>query len=62
MAYKDEYEVARLSTHGWQHALVPLADLDPRKEEAIGRRYRAGRYGARPILSRRLPDYLPYVA
>ena len=32
--------------------LYPLADLDPRKEEAIGRRYLAGRYGARPILSR----------
>jgi uncharacterized protein len=28
------------------------ADLDPRKEEAIGRRYLAGRYGATPILSR----------
>lgn len=32
--------------------LYPLADLDPRKEEAIGRRYLAGRYGAVPILSR----------
>ena len=31
--------------------LYPLADLDPRKEEAIGRRYLAGRYGAKPILS-----------
>jgi uncharacterized protein len=31
--------------------LYPLADLDPRKEEAIGRRYLAGRYGATPILS-----------
>lgn len=29
-----------------------LADLAPRKEEAIGRRYLAGRYGAVPILSR----------
>jgi uncharacterized protein len=28
-----------------------LADLDPRKEEAIGRRYLAGRYGGVPILS-----------
>jgi uncharacterized protein len=35
------------STH-----LYPLSDLDPRKEEAIGRRYLAGRYGAVPILSR----------
>jgi hypothetical protein len=32
--------------------LYPLADLDPRREEAIGRRYLAGRYGATPILSR----------
>lgn len=32
--------------------LYPLADLDPRKEEAVGRRYLAGRYGATPILSR----------
>ena len=32
--------------------LYPLVDLDPRKDEAIGRRYLAGRYGAIPILSR----------
>ncbi|WP_328518302.1 AAA family ATPase [Actinoplanes sandaracinus] len=32
--------------------LYGLADLAPRKEEAIGRRYLAGRYGAVPILSR----------
>ncbi|NJP43918.1 AAA family ATPase [Actinacidiphila epipremni] len=31
--------------------LFALADLDPRKEEAIARRYLAGRYGAIPILS-----------
>jgi hypothetical protein len=31
--------------------LYPLSDFDPRKEEAIGRRYLAGRYGATPILS-----------
>jgi hypothetical protein len=31
--------------------LYPLTDLDPRKEEAIGRRYLDGRYGATPILS-----------
>lgn len=31
--------------------LYPLSDLDPRKEEAIGRRYLADRYGATPILS-----------
>lgn len=32
--------------------LYPLSDLAPRKEEAIGRRYLAGRYGGTPILSR----------
>lgn len=31
--------------------LYPLTDLDPRKEEAIARRYLAGRYGATPIVS-----------
>ena len=31
--------------------LYPLSDLDPRKAEAVGRRYLAGRYGATPILS-----------
>jgi hypothetical protein len=33
--------------------LYPLSDLSPRKEEAVGRRYLAGRYGATPILSSR---------
>jgi uncharacterized protein len=32
--------------------LYPLSDLDPRKDEAIARRYLAGRYGAVPIISR----------
>jgi hypothetical protein len=32
--------------------LYPLSDFKPRKNEAIGRRYLAGRYGATPILSR----------
>jgi hypothetical protein len=32
--------------------LYPLADLSPRSDEAIGRRYLAGRYGATPILAR----------
>jgi uncharacterized protein len=32
--------------------LYPLTDLDPRKDEAISRRYLAGRYGGTPILSR----------
>ncbi|WP_436527541.1 AAA family ATPase [Actinoplanes sp. HUAS TT8] len=31
--------------------LYPLSDLAPRKDEAIGKRYLAGRYGAVPILS-----------
>ncbi len=31
--------------------LYPLVDLEPRKQEAIGKRYLAGRYGATPILS-----------
>ena len=30
----------------------PLLDLDPRKHEAVGRRYLEGRYGATPIISR----------
>jgi hypothetical protein len=33
--------------------LYPLSDLDPRKGEAVGRRYLAGRYGATPIVSTR---------
>jgi AAA15 family ATPase/GTPase len=31
--------------------LYPLTDLNPRKAEAVGRRYLAGRYGATPIVS-----------
>lgn len=31
--------------------LYPLSDLDPRKEEAVAKRYLAGRYGAKPIVS-----------
>ena len=31
--------------------LYPLSDLDPRKDEAIERRYLAGRYGGNPILA-----------
>ncbi len=31
--------------------LYPLIDLEPRKQEAIGKRYLDGRYGATPILS-----------
>ena len=32
--------------------LFPLTDLGPRKDEAIAKRYLAGRYGATPILSK----------
>lgn len=38
--------------HDGSTRLYPLINLDPRKEEAVGRRYLAGRYGATPILSR----------
>lgn len=31
--------------------LYPLVDFGPRKQEAVGRRYMAGRYGGTPILS-----------
>lgn len=31
--------------------IYPLSDLDPRKDEALGRRYLAGRYGAVPIVT-----------
>jgi hypothetical protein len=31
--------------------VFPLTEMDPRKEEAVGRRYLSGRYGAVPILS-----------
>lgn len=31
--------------------LFPLTDLDPRREEAVGRRYLAGKYGGHPILA-----------
>ncbi|MEV4568618.1 ATP-binding protein [Nonomuraea sp. NPDC049419] len=31
--------------------LYPLSDLSPRQEEAIGKRYLSGRYGATPIVS-----------
>jgi AAA15 family ATPase/GTPase len=31
--------------------LFALSDLNPRKEEAVGKRYLAGRYGALPIVA-----------
>jgi uncharacterized protein len=37
--------------HDGSTRIYPLTDLDPRKDEAIGRRYLSGRYGAMPILS-----------
>lgn len=37
--------------HDGSTRVYPLTDLEPRKEEAIGRRYLAGRYGAMPIVS-----------
>lgn len=37
--------------HDGSSRLYPLTDLDPRKHEAVARRYLTGRYGARPILS-----------
>ena len=38
-------------SHDGASRLYPLADLNPRIDEAIGRRYLAGRYGAIPILA-----------
>jgi hypothetical protein len=38
-------------SHDGASRLYPLSDLSPRSDEAIGRRYLAGRYGATPILS-----------
>ena len=37
--------------HDGSTRLYPLTDLNPRKAEAISRRYLAGRYGATPIVS-----------
>lgn len=37
--------------HDGGSRLYPLAALNPRKAEAVGRRYLAGRYGATPIIS-----------
>ena len=37
--------------HDGATRLFPLADLSPRTDEAIERRYRTGRYGATPILT-----------
>jgi AAA15 family ATPase/GTPase len=37
--------------HDGRTRLYPLTDLNPRKDEAISRRYLSGRYGATPIIS-----------
>lgn len=37
--------------HDGRTRLYPLTDLNPRKGEAIGRRYLSGRYGATPIVN-----------
>jgi uncharacterized protein len=47
---RDQVWFTEKNQDGSTH-LYSLTDLDPRKEEAVGRRYLAGRYGATPILS-----------
>jgi predicted ATPase len=47
---RDQIWFTEKDDDGGTH-LYPLTDLDPRKEEAIARRYLAGRYGATPIVS-----------
>jgi hypothetical protein len=39
-------------TAGGATKVFPLSDANPRKEESVGKRYIAGRYGAVPIISR----------
>ena len=47
---RDQIWFAEKRRDGSTH-LYPLVDLEPRKQEAIGKRYLQGRYGATPILS-----------
>lgn len=47
---RDQVWFTEKDEEGGTH-LRPLSDHDPRKGEAIGRRYLAGRYGATPIIS-----------
>lgn len=47
---RDQIWFVEKRNDGSSH-LYPLVDLDPRKQESIGKRYLAGRYGATPILS-----------
>lgn len=47
---RDQVWFSEKRDDGSSH-LYALSDLAPRKEESVGRRYLAGRYGATPILS-----------
>ena len=47
---RDQIWFAEKSNDG-SSRLYPLSDLDPRKAEAVERRYLAGRYGGLPILT-----------
>lgn len=47
---RDQIWFTEKRNDGSSH-LYPLVDLEPRKQEAIGKRYLEGRYGATPILS-----------
>lgn len=47
---RDQVWFTEKRNDGSSH-LYPLLDLAPRKQEAIGKRYLEGRYGATPILS-----------
>lgn len=47
---RDQIWFVKKRDDGNSH-IYPLVDLDPRKQESIGKRYLAGRYGATPILS-----------
>lgn len=47
---RDQVWLAEKRADG-SSTLTPLTDYGPRKSEALGRRYRAGRYGGIPIVS-----------
>lgn len=47
---RDQIWFAEKLNDGATH-MYSLTDLSPRKSEAIGKRYRQGRYGAKPIIS-----------
>lgn len=50
---RDQIWFTQKNNEGSTH-LRPLAELEPRKQEAIGKRYLEGRYGATPVLSRQM--------